>query len=188
VSPVLRGEKVILREKRPEDARNDYRWRTDPELARLDATVPLRISYEEFLAWYQYDLNLPSPRSRRFAIETLDGKHIGNCMYYDVDYHKGQAELGIMIGERDYWGKGYGTDAVRTLLGHIFTETPLRKVYLHTLIWNERAQRAFQKAGFVPVRRVRREGQEFLYMEITRERWKALQRGEAPPGEQAVAT
>ena len=53
-----------------------------------------------------------------------------------------------MIGNRDYWGLGYGTDSVNALLGHIFTTTTLDRVYLHTLDWNVRAQRAFAKSGF----------------------------------------
>ncbi|GBD11967.1 hypothetical protein HRbin23_01652 [bacterium HR23] len=180
-----RGQKVLLREKLLSDAPDDYRWRSDEELARLDAAPPLRMPFQEYLRFYQDELRYPYPWSRRFAIDTLDGKHIGNCMYYDIDYTTGEAELGIMIGEKDYWNQGYGTDAVKTLLHHIFTETPLKRIYLHTLEWNTRAQRSFAKAGFVPVRTVRRNGQTFVRMEITRERWLTLQqeRGRDSPPE-----
>lgn len=170
-----RGQKVILREKHLSDAHDDYRWRSDEELARLDAAPPLRMSFQDYLRLYEDELRYPYPWSRRFAIDTLDGKHIGNCMYYDIDYTTGEAELGIMIGEKDYWNRGYGTDAVSTLLSIIFTETPLKRIYLHTLEWNVRAQRSFAKAGFVPVRTVRRNGQTFVRMEITREQWLRLQ-------------
>jgi RimJ/RimL family protein N-acetyltransferase len=172
-----RGKKVALREKRLGDAAQDYRWRTDPELAKLDAAAPLRMTYEEYQRMYEHELHHASPWVRRFAIETHDGVQIGNCMYYDADFVKGQTELGILIGEPDYWGKGYGTEAVDLLLEHIFLETPLRRVYLHTLEWNLRAQRSFAKSGFVPVRPVRRNGHAFLLMEITQERW-ATQREE----------
>jgi ribosomal-protein-alanine N-acetyltransferase len=174
---VWRGQKVILREKRLSDAPDDYRWRTDEELSRLDAAPPLRMPFPEYLRLYEDELRHPYPWSRRFAIDTQDGKHIGNCMYYDIDYTTGEAELGVMIGEKEYWNQGYGTDAVKTLLAHIFTETPLRRVYLHTLEWNTRAQRCFAKAGFTPVRTVRRNGQTFVRMEITREQWLRLQQG-----------
>ena len=102
---LVRGEKIVLREKDIDDAQDDYAWRVDEELARLDATRHLNMSYNDFLRYSKEEINYPSPRSKRLAIDTLDGKHIGNCMYYDIDLRQGEAELGIMIGDREYWGK-----------------------------------------------------------------------------------
>ena len=79
-----------------------------------------------------------------------------------------------MIGDRDYWNQGYGTDVVNTLVSHVFSTTSLKRIYLHTLTWNLRAQKSFQKCGFVPLREVKRSGYEFLLMELTRDRWEAL--------------
>ena len=172
----VKGHKVALREKHLEDAPDDYSWRTDEELARLDATTPLTMSYADFLRYYRDDFRYPSLWSRRFAIDTLDGKHIGNCMYYDIDNIKGQTELGIMIGDRDYWSRGYGTDAVTTLLEHIFANTSLNRVYLHTLEWNTRAQRSFKKAGFQEVKRVSRDRKKFILMDIRRSDWLQTKR------------
>lgn len=163
------GEKVMLREKRLEDAANDYAWRCDPELAAFDAVPPLRIPFASFLESYRFELEFPSPRQRRLAIEDLSGNHIGNCMYYDIDTQRGEAELGIMIGDRAYWEQGYGTDAVITLLRHIFETTTLRRIYLNTLDWNHRARRSFLKCGFVPVGEHSRGGYHFITMEIYRD-------------------
>ena len=168
----VQGQRVALRSKCMEDAEQDFAWRTDPELSALDATVPLVIGYGEYLRYHRDDLDYPSPWSVRLAIDTLDGRHIGNCMYYDIDPERRQAEVGVMIGDRAYWGQGYGTDAVLTLLRHIFTETPIERVYLHTLVNNERAQRAFARAGFKPVGQVHRDGYEFVKMEVWREEWE----------------
>lgn len=169
------GEKVVLRSKTMQDAEADYRWRIDPQLATLDATRPITITLKEYMRYHRDDLQFPSPRSVRLAIETLDGHHIGNCMYYDIDSELGQAEFGIMIGEAEYWNGGYGTDAVKTMLRHIFDTTWLQRIYLHTLASNARAQRAFAKAGFLPKRDVRKDGFDFLRMEITREHWERLE-------------
>lgn len=169
------GDKVVLRSKRMEDAKADYHWRIDPELATLDATRPITITLKEYMRYHRDDLQFPSPRSVRLAIETLEGRHIGNCMYYDIDTELAQAEFGIMIGDNEYWNGGYGTDAVRTMLRHVFTSTWLNRIYLHTLVSNERAQRAFTKAGFVSEREVRKDGFDFLRMEINRERWEGLE-------------
>ena len=170
---LVEGKKVVLRDKRIEDVADDYAWRSDEELARLDATRPLNMSYDDFLTYSREEISLPNPRSKRLGIDTLDGRHIGNCMYYDIDLRKGEAELGIMI-DRKYWSKGYGTDSVLTVLGHIFTTLPLTRVYLHTLEWNHRARRSFAKAGLREVKKVRRSGNEFILMEILRADWERL--------------
>ena len=167
----LRGAKVILRDKREEDAEQDYIWRSDPELARLDAAYPLTMSFDRYLKIFQDQLRYPTPGSHHFSTMTLDGKFIGNCMYYDLDSVNLQAELGIVIGDRDYWSNSYGYDAVITLLDYMFTERGLKRVYLHTLEWNKRAQRCFEKSGFTPVKMVRRISQDFILMEVFREEW-----------------
>ena len=156
-----------------EDAEADYSWRIDPELASLDATRPVTLSLKEYLRYHRDDVRYPSPWSVRMAIDTHDGKHIGNCMYYDIDAEKSQCELGIMIGDRNYWSKGYGTDVVKTAVTHIFQTTELERVYLHTLTNNYRAQKSFRKAGFIPICEKQRDGYEFVFMEIRRTMWEA---------------
>ena len=167
----LVGGRVILRPKRLEDAWMDYVWRSDEELAQLDGTHPLRMKFEEFLRLLKDQLRYPTPGSGRFGIDTRDGKYIGNCMYYDVDTTKKEAEVGIVIGDRDYWSHGYGYDAVVTMLDYLFADTYMQRLYLHTLEWNKRAQRAFQKCGFSPVTPVRRSGLDFLLMDLKKDRW-----------------
>ena len=169
----LRGAKVVLREKRLEDAENDYIWRSDPELARLDAAMPLTMSFDRYLKLFQDQLKYPTPGSHHFGTDTIDGKYIGNCMYYDLDNVNKEAELGIVIGDRDYWSNAYGYDAVITLLGHMFADRQLKRVYLHTLEWNKRAQRCFSKSGFKPVKMVRRMAYDFILMEVLRDDWFA---------------
>ena len=167
----LRGARIILREKRLEDAEQDYIWRSDPELARLDAAYPLTMSYDRYLKIFEDQLRFPTPGSHHFGAETFDGKFIGNCMYYDLDSVNLEAELGIVIGDRDYWGNSFGYDAVTTLLEYMFDVRSLKRVYLHTLEWNNRAQRCFAKCGFDPVRAVRRMSHDFLLMEVLRDDW-----------------
>ena len=169
----LRGARIILRDKRADDAENDYRWRSDPELARLDAAIPLTMSYERYLKLFEDQMKYPTPGSHHYSIETIDGTFIGNCMYYDLDTVNREAELGIVIGDRDYWSDGYGYDAVTTLLEHMFTARDLKRVYLHTLEWNGRAQKSFSKSGFNPVKAVRRMAHDFILMDVLREDWFA---------------
>lgn len=169
------GSKVILRDKKLADALNDYTWRTDPELAQLDAAPRLTIPFSQYLSDYAAELRYPSLTRHRFAIETLDGKHIGNCVYYDINETKGEAELGIIIGARDYWDKGYGADTVTTLVSYIFRQTNLKRIYLKTLDSNRRAQKCFQKCGFTPYGHQERDGYSFVLMELHRNQWQEKQ-------------
>lgn len=169
---VILGNKVRLREKKLTDARQDYKWQKDPELMRLDAAPDLTVSFSFYLLDYTEQLNAPKPNRLPLAVETLDGKHIGNCSCYEMNVKKGEAQLGIMIGERDYWGKGYGADAVITMVNYMFFTAGLDRIYLKTLEWNQRAQRCFKNCGFVPCGRISRNGSDFVIMEVKREWWQ----------------
>ena len=173
---MVTGSKVKLRKKKLSDARNDYRWQTDPELVRLDAMPLLAASFPKYLLDYTVALRCPTPNRHTFAIESFEGKHIGNCVYYNIDESKNEAELGIMIGERGYWNKGYGTDAVITLVNHIFLRTNLKRLHLKTLDWNQRAQKCFQRCGFIPYGQRTRDGYNFVLMELYRNQWQERQR------------
>ncbi|MEM7734875.1 MAG: GNAT family N-acetyltransferase [Deinococcota bacterium] len=80
------------------------------------------------------------------------GEYIGTIELYDLS--KRSATLGIIIGERRYWGKGYGTEAIKALLHHAFTTLSLDEIRLHTFADNLRAQACFKKVGFIETRRV----------------------------------
>lgn len=168
---MLKGKRVHLRPKRLGDALQDYAWNRDRELARLDGSLPPSIAFKDYVEACALDLKSPLPRRERFAIETLEGVHIGNCMYYDLDREKGEVEVGILIGDRRYWNQGYGTEAMDLLLGFLFNSTSVSKVRLHTLGWNHRAQRAFEKCGFIPASRASRQAHPFLLMSLSREDW-----------------
>jgi len=163
---MINGKKVVLRRKKLEDAWNDFTWKKDAELAHLDASVPLNIPYSIYLSSYIQDLGYPGAMGHRYAIETSDGKHIGNCTCYNLNYIRREAELGILIGDRDYWDKGYGTDAVTALVDFVFRQNNLKKIYLHTLEDNLRAQKCFERCGFVARGRVTRGGHRFILMEL----------------------
>jgi RimJ/RimL family protein N-acetyltransferase len=165
---IATGLQVVLRRKRVDDAPADYGWRRDEALARYDAARPIAQLYEDFLRNFREELVTPHPFRRTFAVETPDGHHIGNVMYYNIDLARHETELGVTIGDPDYWGHGLGTEAVRLLVDYVFSTTSLNRIYLHTLDWNLRAQRAFHNAGFRDTGRSRRGSHRFHRMEITR--------------------
>lgn len=165
------GNKIILREKRLTDAWNDYLWESDPELAQLDAAPMINFTFQRYLADFANELDNCPPTSRRFSVETLEGKHIGNCSFYDISETKSQAELGIMIGDRDYWDRGYGTSTVTAMVDHIFRETSIDRIYLKTLLSNDRAQKCFQRCGFTTYGHLDKDGFSFILMELHRHQW-----------------
>ncbi len=169
---MIKGTKVKLRDKSVKDAPDDYRWQTDPELSDLDAVPPLHMPYEDYVEDFKDTLRHGSGYRRSFAVFTMDDRHIGNCVYYNIDRESRQAEIGIMIGDREYWSKGYGSDAVCTLVTHVFRHTNFKRLYLKTLERNLRAQKAFQKCGFTPYGNMERDGYRFLLMELPRSRWE----------------
>lgn len=84
-----------------------------------------------------------------FAIETLEEhKYIGGCGVNSVDWKNSIVVVGIFIGDKDYWSKGYGTDAMQILIKFIFNEMNINKIKLQVFSFNERAINSYKKCGF----------------------------------------
>lgn len=175
----LIGEKTFLR--RFEDRMSDaeiarlYAWSRDTELLRWSGGTPTALSESEFREHVRGE-RLYGPTNRRmflmFARDTLE--LIGRIGIFAIDWNRRDAELGVVIGAREYHNRGYGRDATYTLLHHLFTSSSLNLIYLYTFQENVRAQRAFAAAGF----RVTERGPRFtpdvgefdgVKMEITRQ-------------------
>jgi len=169
---VARGRRTIVRRKRMQDAPDEFRWRSDSELAQFDASRPVQVPQDNYERNWSFDFRFTDMPQRSLAIEDGNGRHIGNVMYYNIDATRREAEIGISIGVRDCWSGGYGSDALQALVPTLFTQGDLRRLYLHTLDWNARAQRAFAKAGFQRCGTSWRDGNTFVVMELRRE-WLA---------------
>lgn len=163
--------RIRLRDKTLEDASQDYTWRCDNELSQLDGMAPLDMSLSDFLTRYKEEMENSPSDQYRYAIETPEGKHIGNCMFYDLNEYRGEVEIGILIGEKLYWNNGYGKEAIDSLLKLLFANVNIQKVYLKTLADNFRAQRCFFKCGFISTGRIIVNGNHFISMEIMRSGW-----------------
>ena len=167
-------DRLRLRTKEIQDAANDYRWKCDPEIARYEGAVPLVQSYYVFLRKYANEINFIDENRKTLAIDTKEGQQIGNIMYYNARRSVGDAELGILIGEADFRGLGYGFEAIVAFLRLFFESEMFDLIYLHSLDWNTRAQKCFENAGFSFVDKVSRRGHSFVRMETTREKWIML--------------
>ena len=169
------GQKTRLRAIERSDIPTFLRWFNDPEVRQyLSMYLPLSEAQEE--RWFERQLEDDS--SHVFAIETADGVHIGNVGLHDIDWKNRRALCGIVIGEKEYWNRGYGSDALRTLLRFAFEELNLHRVFLHVFDFNERAIRCYEKVGFRHEGRLRQarftEGRyvDELVMAVLREEWE----------------
>jgi RimJ/RimL family protein N-acetyltransferase len=178
---MLEGELVGLRALEPDDLERCYRWMNDPEVTRFIETgrYPLSIAHER--EWLDDAMKTRNSFSNvLFAIETKEsGVHIGNAGLHGGSPEHRRANLGIAIGEKEYWSKGYGTDTVGTLLRFAFEQMNLRRVELGTFDFNERAIACYRKCGFVEEGR-RREDRyidgryhDLIIMGILRGEWEA---------------
>lgn len=175
---MLKGDRVLLRPMKPEDIARQHEFSQDLELYGLDSTYPRVSSLEKAQAFYaertKFDENLAP-----FAIEA-DGKYIGYCSLMHLQDRYGNLELGIMIGDREYWGRGYGREVIKLLLAYGFRYLRARRIELTTHAKNERALRCYLACGFVKEGRPRKviwiEGEyvDLVNMSILREEWQVI--------------
>ncbi len=168
---VAETPRARIRHKIRNDAVEDFAWRRDPELQHFNAEPVYDGSFESFLVQFEMDLAFGHERRGLYSIESLEGRHVGNIMYYNGDLASGTAEFGVTIADESLRGAGLGREVVVAFLRYLWRSLPYRRIVLHTLAWNVRAQRAFAAAGFKPAGTVRRHGNEFVKMEALREHW-----------------
>ena len=124
--------------------------------------------------------NIPSRDYRLFALEDADGHLIGDLELDHICWRNGEAELRIRIGEKDYWNKGYGTDAVGALLELAFSTMGLRRIYLKVYRFNRRAIKCYEKCGLRKQGVLHRNGsqgcdwKDIVLMAIGRDYWRGL--------------
>jgi len=146
---ILEGAQVRLRPLEEHDVPFLAGWFGDPEVrhwTHLSEDPPSAQTVEAHRE--RYHRMRDDRRQLRFCIETMDGTPIGDLGLVDIHPH-GRAELGITIGDKAYWGRGFGADAIRTALRFAFGPLGCRRIYLITDEDNVRAHRCFEKCGFV---------------------------------------
>ena len=152
---MLRGEKVTLRAVRRDDLPRLLDFYNDVEVELAGGGDPPRpTALERLQRDFDRETAEPPRDKTDFAIEA-DGNLIGHCGLSGIDETARHCELGISIGDKDYWGRGYGREAVSLLLDYAFRLRNLRRVWLEVHADNERAIRAYRSCGFVEEGRMR---------------------------------
>lgn len=154
---------IKLSEAQLSDAENYLRWLNDEEVSRHLAVDPPK-TLEEEIEWLKSTLSGTS--SKLLNIISDDGKLIGNLGLHDLANEQKRFELGIVIGEKAYWNKGYGTEAVKEAVRYGFDVLGAQKIYLKVDIENLRAIKCYEKSGFKIVdTKKNSKGQEEYIME-----------------------
>lgn len=180
---IYRGSLVRLCGESPEVMAKAFsQWDRDTEMHRLADSDPAQLWSQKKIKEFVEKDGEKNSQAFRFAIRTqTEDKLIGAVSLWVNSWTHADAWLGISIGERDYWGRGYGSEAVRLAVQYGFLELNLRRVTLGLHSYNERALKAYQKAGFKMEGRTRgeglRDGQRYdgFYMGILRDDWLAAQ-------------
>lgn len=159
---------------------NYIRWINDPEVTDglLVGDLPMtRLAEKE---WFERASKL-SKTDISFAIETLEGLHLGSSGIHQIDYQSGTCLTGSFIGDKAQWGKGYGTDAARVRARYCFEVLGLRMLYTAYLEGNDKSRRMSEKNGYVECGRYykrywkRGEYRDEVLMYLDRSTWEAMQ-------------
>ena len=168
------GERVRFRGVERSDIPRFVTWLNDPEVFQgLLVHYPISQADEE--GWFERMLGRPVDE-RVMGIEVQETASdgigdswnlIGTCAFDHIDWRLHAAEFGIMIGEKTYWNRGYGSEAVRLLVSHGFNTLNLNRIFLHVFETNPRAIRSYEKAGFtLEVRERQAEFQNGKYIDV----------------------
>ena len=183
---LFRGELVCLTLVEPDTGtKAAVLWQRDTEFHRLLDNDPIRINSEKKIKeWNEGRIEKgPQPERYPFSVRTLAEDKLIGFFGLDVDLIHRDAMVGIGIGERDFWSKGYGTDMMNVCLRYAFLELGVQRVSLGLHEYNSRALRSYEKAGFRLEGRTRkdvlREGKrtDTLWMGILREEWLQMNGG-----------
>ena len=112
---ILHGERVYLRPPTMQDARYVFHWERDDEVWRYDPGRPYSKTMTEFLPTFERNYVQGNGRQFWYIIEDEHHVPIGTITYFNIDNRTGQAEVGLGLGDKTRWGKGYGPAAIRTL-------------------------------------------------------------------------
>lgn len=127
-TPILQGEKIFLRRLTEDDASEDYvRWMNDPEINQYLESRFYTHTIESTKAFIR---SVTNDSNYQFGIfDKATSKHIGNIKIGSINAYHRFADIGFLIGEKEYWGKGIATEAIRLATDFGFNFLKLHKLF-----------------------------------------------------------
>lgn len=151
----MKGNKVYLRAIERNDVELAYKYMNNEDtFYGLSVGIPYPMNFDNEMDWYE------SQRKRsdlyNFAICNVeDDLYIGGCGINSIDWNNRSCTVGIFIGDDQFKGKGFGTEAMALLLSFIFKQISVERVELKVFGFNERAIKSYIKNGFIEEGRLR---------------------------------
>lgn len=145
---MFNSERIFLRKVTEQDVETYHQWRNDTDVMKNtspELDIFTLAESEEFIRNISKSSN---SKSYIISLKERD-KSIGMVSLINIDYKNQNAECIIDIGEKDYWGNGFGQEAMQLLINYSFLEMNLHKVYLRVFSFNERAIKLYERIGFV---------------------------------------
>jgi RimJ/RimL family protein N-acetyltransferase len=180
--PIIRAERIYLRPAERTDLDTFVRWFADADTTEhLSLRAPFSGAMEE--QWFSNMVEQQGKTAYHFVICLADdGRAIGTTGFHKLDLENGNAEFGIVIGEKAEWSKGYGTEALQAMCDFGFGQLRLERIELEVYDENVRARRSYEKAGFTLEGTLRRghfsngRYHDVRLMAQLRDEWLALER------------
>ncbi len=144
VRMLLRDQNIILSPLELRHLERSRQWVNDPQIAKAMLRA-LPVTELEQQEWFEL---LCTRRDRLVWAVEVDGQHVGNAGYYDIDTLHRRAEFWCLIGEPLAWGKGIGKTTLRLLVKFGFESLGLNKIYLNVDEENASARALYEGAGF----------------------------------------
>ena len=162
----LEGARVTLTPLKYENIYKHFEWNNDPELNRLDSELPYeRETFADFKVRFEQMVDHPAPQNLDLEIHAENGELIGLAYAVDISPFNHHCTVGVTIGDRDYWGDGYGRESLDLLLEYCFDKLNMHRVHTETFEYNEAWQNLVRDAGF------KHEGVERDYLYRDDEYW-----------------
>jgi RimJ/RimL family protein N-acetyltransferase len=165
---MLHGSKVTLKPATLKNASTFVQWFKDPEVIKYTTILPLSLKDE--IEWLR---KVKRNKDEEIWSIFVDGKLIGNTGAHDLKNKDRHFTVGLVIGNKNYWGKGYGTDAFQTLIKYLLKNKKAKKLILDVRTKNKSAIKVYKKCGFKIIKKIKklweREGKEYdcFLMELT---------------------
>ncbi|MBV6717314.1 GNAT family N-acetyltransferase [Paenibacillus chitinolyticus] len=177
---LFESSRVSFRKMTEEDAAIYHTWRNDMEVMRTTSPSLDLFTYAETRQFVEQVI-LGSGTSKSYMIlDKQSGRPIGITSLIQLDFKNRSGECILDIGEKEFWGKGYGSESLRLLLDYAFLELNLHRVSLRVFAFNDKAVALYEKIGFkregVSRQTVFREGNwhDILHMGILQEEYESV--------------